>query len=77
MTTSDKITMSILGVNAVINVILIKRYDQHNISKKETQAYSHNFWEAYLLFVPFFVTQSIIKEIENKKKRKNKNNLTK
>ncbi len=69
LTSSDEIIIFASGINVLINVILIKRHDRRSSTKKEHQIYSRKFWGAYLLFVPFFLTNSIIKEIENKKKK--------
>jgi hypothetical protein len=47
-------------------------HDRNYKSRNETQAYSGNFWQGYLFLVPFFVTKSILKEIESKElKRRN------
>jgi hypothetical protein len=65
----DKISIYILFTNALINTFLLARFNQ-KISKRETQAYSRNFWQGYLFFVPFFVTISIVKELDKKNKLK-------
>lgn len=67
---TDKLFSYIFGLNALINIILILQYDKKNKPKNETQAYSRNFWQTYLLFVPFFVTISIVKELDKKNRIK-------
>lgn len=74
--TGDKLIMYLFGINALINVILMVRSERRYKSKRENVAYGRNFWQAYLYFVPFFVTNSIIKEIENKRaKQKSRTDL--
>jgi hypothetical protein len=67
--TGDKIITYLFGINALINVILIALSERRYKSDSVNVAYGRNFWQAYLYFVPFFVTNSIIKEIENKRKK--------
>ena len=74
--TGEKIIMYLFGLNALINVILIALSERRYKADRVNVAYGLNFWQAYLYFVPFFVTNSIIKEIENKrKKQKNRMDL--
>jgi hypothetical protein len=61
---ADRIFSYIFGLNGLINLILILQYDNKYKSKQENQAYSRNFWQVYLLFVPFFVTINIVKELQ-------------
>jgi hypothetical protein len=74
--TGDKIIAYLFGLNALINVILIARSERRYKSDRENVVYGSNFWQVYLYLVPFFVTNSIIKEIENKREKQlNKMNL--
>jgi len=70
--TGDKIIIYLFGLNALINVFLIVRSERRYKSKRENVTYGRNFWQAYLYFVPFFVTNSIIKEIEHKREKQQK-----
>lgn len=67
--TGDQIVTCLFGLNALINVILIVRSERRYKADREKVAFGKNFWRAYLYFVPFFVTNSIIKEIEQKRKK--------
>src|SRR6266542_3915513 len=74
--TGDKIITYLFVFNALTNVILIALSERRYKSVRDKDSSGRNFWQAYLYFVPFFVTNNIIKEIENKrKKQKNSQNL--
>ena len=68
----DKILYTIWIINILINLYLCVKYFKYEDKNYKFDLFrlKSRFWIMFILFIPFFVSIGIIKELKQKQKRK-------